>query len=56
MQLLGLDIDIARQDIVKDDIFDKYIKNTDFKVIKGENQALLSVSDSLILASGSLSL
>ena len=36
--------------------FDKYIKNTDFKVIKGENQALLSVSDSLILASGTVAL
>ena len=39
-----------------DDVFDKYIKNTDFKVIKGENQALLSVSDSLILASGTVAL
>ena len=37
-------------------MFDKYIKNTDFKVIKGENQALLSVSDSLILASGTVAL
>lgn len=41
---------------LKDDIFDKYIKNTDFKIIKGENQALLSVSDSLILASGTVAL
>lgn len=41
---------------LKDDIFDKYIENTDFKVIKGENQALLSVSDSLILASGTVAL
>ena len=41
---------------LKDDIFDKYIKDTDFKVIKGENQALLSVSDSLILASGTVAL
>ena len=30
--------------------------NTDFKVIKGDNQALLSVSDSLILASGTVAL
>ena len=37
-------------------MFDKYIKNTDFKVIRGENQALLSVSDSLILASGTVAL
>lgn len=39
-----------------DDIYDRYIKNTDFKVIKGENQALLSVSDALILASGTVAL
>ena len=41
---------------LSDTIFDKYIKDTDFKVIKGENQALLSVSDSLILASGTVAL
>ena len=41
---------------LNDSIFDKYIKDTDFKVIKGENQALLSVSDSLILASGTVAL
>lgn len=41
---------------LSDNVFDKYIKNTDFKVIKGENQALLSVSDSLILASGTVAL
>ena len=41
---------------MSDNIFDKYIKDTDFKVIKGENQALLSVSDSLILASGTVAL
>ena len=39
-----------------DNVFDKYIKNTDFKIIKGENHALLSVSDSLILASGTVAL
>ena len=39
-----------------DNVFDKYIKDTGFKVIKGENQALLSVSDSLILASGTVAL
>ncbi len=39
-----------------DDVYDKYIKGTDFKVIKGENQALLSVSDALILASGTVAL
>lgn len=39
-----------------DDVYDKYVKDTDFKVIKGENQALLSVSDALILASGTVAL
>lgn len=41
---------------LKDEIYDRYVKNTDFKVIKGDNQALLSVSDSLILASGTVAL
>ena len=41
---------------LKDNIFNKYIKDTNFKIIKGENQALLSVSDSLILASGTVAL
>ena len=41
---------------LSDKVFDKYIKDTDFKVIKGDNQALLSVSDSLILASGTVAL
>lgn len=41
---------------LKDEIFYKYVKSEDFKVIKGENQALLSVSDSLILASGTVAL
>ena len=41
---------------LNDNVFDKYVKDTDFKVIKGENQALLSVSDSLILASGTVAL
>jgi len=39
-----------------DEVYSKYIKNTDFKVIKGENQALLSCSDALILASGTVAL
>ena len=39
-----------------DKVFDKYLKNTDYKVIKGDNQALLSVSDALILASGTVAL
>lgn len=41
---------------LKDSVFDKYINDTKFKVIKGENHALLSVSDSLILASGTVAL
>ena len=41
---------------LSDSVFDKYVKDTDFKVIRGENQALLSVSDSLILASGTVAL
>ncbi len=39
-----------------DDVYNKYLKHTDFKVIKGENQALLSCSDALILASGTVAL
>ena len=41
---------------LSDDVYNKYLKNTDFKVIKGENQALLSCSDALILASGTVAL
>ena len=41
---------------LSDNIFDKYVYDTDFKVIRGENHALLSVSDSLILASGTVAL
>ncbi|MBR6126222.1 lipid-A-disaccharide synthase [bacterium] len=47
---------ISHAPSLKDDVFDKYVHDTDFKVIKGENQALLSVSDSLILASGTVAL
>lgn len=39
-----------------DDVFDKYLDETEFKVIKGENHAMLSVSDALILASGTVTL
>lgn len=41
---------------LKDEVYNKYLKNTELKVIKGENQQLLSVSDSLILASGTVAL
>lgn len=42
---------------LSDNVFDKYLGEFDeFKVIKGENQAMLSVSDALILASGTVAL
>ncbi len=41
---------------LSDKVYDKFLKQTDFPVIKGENQALLSVSDALILASGTVAL
>lgn len=41
---------------LSDAVYDKYLKDSSFKVIKGENQALLSVSDALILASGTVAL
>ena len=41
---------------LSDEVYNKYLKDTDFKVIKGENQALLSCSDALILASGTVAL
>lgn len=41
---------------LSDDVYKKYLGDTDIKVIKGENQALLSVSDALILASGTVAL
>lgn len=39
-----------------DSVYHQYLKTSDFTVIKGENQALLSVSDALILASGTVAL
>lgn len=41
---------------LKDEVYNKYLHDTEFKVIKGENQQLLSVSDALILASGTVAL
>ena len=41
---------------IKDEVFKKYYKDCDFKVIQGDNQALLSCSDALILASGTVAL
>lgn len=42
---------------LSDNVFDKYLdKTAGFKVIKGENHAMLSVSDALVLASGTVAL
>lgn len=42
---------------LQDEVFDKYLdSSSNLKIIKGENQALLSVSDALILASGTVAL
>ena len=41
---------------LSDEVYNKFFKNSDFKVIKGENQSLLSISDALILASGTVAL
>lgn len=41
---------------LSDEVYKKYLGDFDVKVIKGENQALLSVSDALILASGTVAL
>ena len=41
---------------IPDEVYNKYYQDADFKVIKGENQAMLSVSDALILASGTVAL
>ena len=41
---------------LSDDVFNKYLKECDFKIVKGENHAMLSASDALILASGTVAL
>ena len=41
---------------LSDEVYNKFLKNSPFPVIKGENQALLSISDALILASGTVAL
>ncbi len=41
---------------ISDEMYKKYFKNNDYKIIKGDNQALLSVSDALMLASGTVAL
>ena len=47
---------ISQAPNISDKMYDKYFGNSDLKVIKGDNQALLSVSDALILASGTVAL
>lgn len=47
---------ISQAPNLSDKTYKKYLKNADIKVIKGENQALLSVADALILASGTVAL
>lgn len=51
-----LQVCVSHAPNLSDEVYNKYLKHTDFKVIKGENQALLSVSDALILASGTVAL
>ena len=41
---------------LSDEVYNKFLVDKNFKVIKGENHALLSVSDALILASGTVAL
>ena len=41
---------------IPDNLYYKYFKDCDFKVVKGENLALLSTSNALILASGTVAL
>ena len=51
-----LQIVFSQAPSITDGQYHKYFKDTDFKYIKGENQALLSISDALILASGTVAL
>ncbi len=47
---------ISQAPSINDEVFKKYFKHSNLQVIKGDNQALLSVSDALILASGTVAL
>ncbi len=47
---------IAQADSLKDDVFNKYLGKTNIKVVKNDNYSLLSVSDALMLASGTVAL
>lgn len=41
---------------LSDEVFGRFAKDADFKIIKGENHSMLSASDALILASGTVAL
>ena len=47
---------IAQADSLKDETFNKYLGKNNIKVVKNDNYALLSVSDALMLASGTVAL
>lgn len=47
---------IAQADSLKDSVFYKYFNNKNIKVVKGANYELLSTSDALMLASGTVAL
>lgn len=47
---------IAQADSLKDDVFKKYLGESAIRVIKNDNYSLLSVSDALMLASGTVAL
>lgn len=47
---------ISQAPNLSDDVFKKYLTQNDFKIIKGDNHAMLSTSDALILASGTVAL
>lgn len=47
---------ICQANNISDELLHKYLKNTDIQVLKNSNYALLSVSDALILASGTVAL
>lgn len=51
-----LQLCISQAPNLSDEVYKKYLGECDIQVIKGENQALLSVSDALILASGTVAL
>lgn len=47
---------IAQADSLNDDVFKKYLGESAIRVIKNDNYSLLSVSDALMLASGTVAL